>query len=64
MAVKEQVFHIVVCPRTDQAHDEARGGASPVLLRPTRDAMSASFDDAKWVAEVLGATVISTEGAA
>lgn len=54
----------VVCPRTDPIHDEARGGDSPVLLRPTRDAMSVSFDDANWVADVLGATVISTEEAA
>lgn len=35
----------VVCPRPDQAHDTARGGESPALLRPTRDAMSVSYAD-------------------
>lgn len=33
----------IVCPVSDQAHDEARGGESPLALRPNRDAMSVSF---------------------
>lgn len=33
----------LVCPRSDQIHYEARGGESPVALRPTRDAMTVSF---------------------
>lgn len=30
----------IVCPSTDTAHDTARGGPSPVELRPTGDAMA------------------------
>jgi rubredoxin len=30
----------VVCPVSDQAHDDARGAESPVALRATRDAMT------------------------
>ncbi|MGW2113780.1 hypothetical protein [Streptomyces zhihengii] len=30
----------VTCPATDTAHDTARGGPSPVELRPTGDAMA------------------------
>lgn len=33
----------VVCPRSDTVHDLARGGESPVLLRPGPDAMCAEF---------------------
>lgn len=35
----------LVCPVSDQAHDEARGGESPVALRATSDAMSESFGE-------------------
>lgn len=31
----------VVCPVSDPAHNEARGGESPALLQPSRDAMRA-----------------------
>lgn len=54
----------VICPRSDQAHDAERGGESPALLKTTRDATAVRFDDANWVADVLGATVISIEEAA
>jgi hypothetical protein len=32
----------IVCPRSDQAHDEARGAGSPVP-QPGRDSMAVSF---------------------
>lgn len=35
----------LVCGVSDQAHDEARGGESPVVLRTTRDAMSVTFGE-------------------
>ena len=33
----------VACPRSDRAHDEARGEGSPAVPRPGRDAMAVSF---------------------
>ncbi|MCX5158136.1 hypothetical protein OOK39_02320 [Streptomyces sp. NBC_00264] len=33
----------VVCPRSDTAHDLARGGESPALLRPGPDSMRVEF---------------------
>lgn len=34
---------VVVCPRSDTAHYLVRGGESPVLLEPSRDAMTVSY---------------------
>ncbi|MGW3400763.1 hypothetical protein [Streptomyces zhihengii] len=36
----------VVCPVSDAAHDQARGGPSPVELRPTGDAMAVTYSSA------------------
>lgn len=34
---------LLVCGVSDQVHDEARGGDSPVVLRPGRDAMAVAY---------------------
>ncbi|MFG2676976.1 hypothetical protein [Streptomyces sp. NPDC048445] len=35
-----QVGDRIICDRLDPAHTAARGGPSPLLLHPTRDAMT------------------------
>lgn len=35
----------LICGISDRQHDEARGGDSPIALRPTRDAMTATFGE-------------------
>ena len=34
---------LLVCGVSDQVHDEARGGESPALLQPGRDAMNVAY---------------------
>lgn len=35
-----------VCPVSDAKHDEARGAESPLLMVPTKDAVTGSFEEA------------------
>ena len=35
----------IVCGISDRRHDEARGGDSPLVQRPTRDAVTSTFGD-------------------
>ena len=37
----------IVCGISDQAHDEARGGDSTLMLRPSNDAMHVTFEAPK-----------------
>ena len=36
----------IVCGVSDHKHDEARGGDSPLTLRPTEDAVTVTFGEA------------------